>query len=37
VQTVEGFFPETAIDEVVPLGDEVVDRATTPQFMQRAP
>ena len=28
VQTVEGFFPETAIDEVVPLGDKVVDRAT---------
>jgi len=28
VETVEGLFPEAAVDEVVPLRDQVVDRAT---------
>ena len=27
VQTVERFLPEAAIDEIIPLGDDVVDRA----------
>jgi len=26
VQTIEGFFPEAAVDEIVPLGDQIVDR-----------
>ena len=27
VETLEGFFPEAAVDEVVPLGDQVIDGA----------
>ena len=28
METIEGFFPASGVDQIVPFGDEVLDRAT---------
>jgi hypothetical protein len=37
VEAFEGFVPEAAVDEVVPLGDEVIDGATGGHAAEEVP
>ena len=35
MEPIEGFFPAACVDQVVPFGDEVLDRATAGRLAER--
>ena len=35
METIEGFFPASGVDQIVPFGDEILDRATAGRLAER--